>query len=65
MLERLAVLSNAGEPMETDSNAFSNIDKSIASVTGQVSTIIDYTLSKMAFLIFSFKIFQILIWQQN
>ncbi|CAB3243794.1 unnamed protein product [Arctia plantaginis] len=44
VLERLAVLSNAGEPMETDNNASSNTDKSIASVTGQVSTIIDYTL---------------------
>lgn len=42
VLERLAILANAGEPMDTDNP--NNRDKAIATVTGHVTLIIDYTL---------------------
>ncbi|XP_039748644.1 proteasome-associated protein ECM29 homolog [Pararge aegeria] len=44
VLERLAILSNSGEPMETDNVALSNGDKAISGVTNQVAAIIEYTL---------------------
>ncbi|CAH0699772.1 unnamed protein product [Spodoptera exigua] len=42
VLERLAILANAGEPMETDNPT--NRDKAISTVTGHVILIVDYTL---------------------
>ncbi|XP_052738355.1 proteasome-associated protein ECM29 homolog [Bicyclus anynana] len=44
VVEKLAVLSCSGEPMETDNVALSNGDKAISSVTDHVAAIIEYTL---------------------
>ncbi|XP_026485739.2 proteasome-associated protein ECM29 homolog [Vanessa tameamea] len=44
VVERLAVLSAAGEPMETDNMSLANRDKAISSVTAHVANIIEYTL---------------------
>lgn len=44
VLERLAIFDNIGEPMETDNQTSSKRDKAISHVTGQVASIIEYTL---------------------
>lgn len=44
VLERLAILSSSGEPMETDNVSLCNRDKAITTVTAHVASIIDYTL---------------------
>ncbi|XP_068630379.1 proteasome-associated protein ECM29 homolog [Battus philenor] len=44
VLERLSVLRDTGEPMETDNVATTGRDQAIANVTAHVARIIDYTL---------------------
>ncbi|XP_075970288.1 proteasome-associated protein ECM29 homolog [Anticarsia gemmatalis] len=44
VLERLAILDNVGEPMDTDNQTTSSRDKAVANVTEKVATVIDYTL---------------------
>lgn len=50
MLERLTILANTGEPMETDATVTGR-DKAIAGVVDRVASVVDYTLSKLTILL--------------